>query len=299
MNRVMRNTIIVILAIILIFVIYINFTYTSFGIEFLKNTRKDKLYSELTKSNIEFNKELIKDKDFSFLKEDIEINNKIEKIKIVNPIGKINIINNNNDDQIKLEIVKLIENTKRTSDENNNMLEDIDILIEENEDSFSIECDINKLENILNKSDTLNIEYNISIPKSVNVLEIIQFYGDTNIENYTGDLILKNYMGDIYLENVKGYFDITTELGSLKANNIITRGSKISNIYGVFSNMDLKLDNPSMINIQILNGKIEIKSNPDKYNLMVNGKLKRERKETQVTIDIRKFKFGKIKENNL
>jgi hypothetical protein len=131
-----------------------------------------------------------------------------QNIEISNKYGKILVTTG---DQKNIEVKVLIHVNLSSESSAQKMLDKIEIIERINGGTLSIQTSLNNM-NKVNNAD-LNIDYTVSIPKSINTK-------------------LTNAFGDIYINDLSGNADFTLSYGSLKSGQLLGASSKIDLSFG-------------------------------------------------------------------
>ena len=192
-------------------------------------------------------------------------------------------ITNYKGDKVILDAEKKVRSDKKAE------LDDVEIVVNEGNNSISIETKHNKID--IDVSTTMNLEVPSfvtieSVSTSNGKLEVKDVIGDVNLSSSNGEIIVSDVDGYVKAPSSNGGIEITDVIGIddvITSNGIIT--AEVQNFRG-----DVK--------IQSSNGHIKVYINPslnaDLYMTTSNGKISIHELTLDLTTDENTNKAGKL-----
>lgn len=178
----------------------------------------------------------------------------VKKIVVDNTNGDIEIIRSNDSTGIT---VKAIKEGKVKYTERDKPLENISVIVDSSNGVVSFKTEIKKSMGIFKKSDGGSVEYEVRVPKNVEV-EISTTNGDISMLNVPNTAKLNTINGEILFANAYGVYEATSVNGSIVGNIDSTKG-----IYLKTTNGSIKLGNMKNVscevNVSNVNGSIKYK----------------------------------------
>lgn len=158
--------------------------------------------------------------------------NKASTLSVSNTFGDINILNwDKNTALIEVSVEVEFSSEKKAKE----VIQLIDVNFNQEGDLIKantvIENELKKIKNFNTKNSRISIQYEIKVPKYINV----------NIDNK---------FGNVFIDRIDGHADISVKFGTLKIYEL-SRGNQkpLNNIYLAYSSDESKIENANWLNI--------------------------------------------------
>ncbi len=178
----------------------------------------------------------------------------VKKIVVDNTNGDIEIMRSNDSTGIT---VKAIKEGKVKYSERDKPLENISVIVDSSNGVVSFKTEIKKSMGVFKKSDGGSVEFEIRVPKNVEV-ELSTTNGDISMMNVPNAAKLNTVNGEILFANAYGVYEATSVNGSIVGNIDSTKGIELKTTNG-----SIKLGNMKNVSCEVnasnVNGSIKYK----------------------------------------
>ncbi|NLY21446.1 MAG: DUF4097 domain-containing protein [Tissierellia bacterium] len=194
----------------------------------------------------------------------------IREIEVENSIGKID-VKSGDVDNVEVKVVKKLKSDKMSEEDAAERFDRVTIVENESNGKYSFKVDfkedINFNEGL--KSFGFNINLEVTIPRTIEDMDVELDVGKISVEDYTGELEVDSEVGNIQLNNVEGYMKVSSEVGNIEGKNLKIKA--ISKFETSIGNIDLNI-----AEIEEMEAKIEIGNfnfeYPEEVNFIENSK---------------------------
>jgi hypothetical protein len=142
---------------------------------------------------------------------------------------------------------------KKVKDDRKDELEEVEIIVNEGNNSISIEAEFKK------PSLDVSVTMTIKVPKNVKVKSVTTSNGKLEISGVSSNLILASSNGEIIAEDIQGYVTAQTSNGFLTIRNVEGIGDLLTSNGMITADVQSFQDN---ITIQTSNGGIKVYISP-------------------------------------
>ena len=194
----------------------------------------------------------------------------IKEIDISNAIGKID-VKSGDVDNVQVKVIKKLKSDKMSEEDAVKRFDRVTIVENESNGKYSFKVDFKENINFNEglKSFAFNINLEVTIPRTIEDMEVELEVGKISVEDYTGELEIDSEVGNIQLNNVNGYMKVSSEVGNIEGRNLKIKA--ISKFETSIGNIDLNI-----AELEDMEAKIEIGNfnfeYPEEVNFIENSK---------------------------